>query len=67
MAFGRLVFGVPGNATQDVSFALNPLIKLEAELATSAQDVIEELPTTIRSALLQAEPLEAKQRNLLLT
>jgi DNA processing protein len=60
------VFGVPGNLTQDVSFAPNQLIKQEAKLVTSAEDVIEELPTPIRAALLQAEPVEAEQRNLLL-
>jgi predicted Rossmann fold nucleotide-binding protein DprA/Smf involved in DNA uptake len=34
---------------------------------TSADDVIEELPTPVRAALVQAEPVEAEQRNLLLT
>jgi len=60
MEFGREVFGVPGNVTQPVSFAPNQLIKQGAKLATGAGDVIEELPTPIRAALLQAE-----QRNLL--
>jgi len=46
------VFGVPGNVTQPVSFAPNQLIKQGAKLAT-ARDVIEELPTPIRAALLQ--------------
>ena len=66
MEFGREVFGVPGNVTQDVSFAPNQLIKQGAKLVTSAEDVIEELPTPIRAALTQAEPMEAEQRNLLL-
>jgi len=65
MEFGREVFGVPGNATQPVSFAPNQLIKQGAKLATCADDVIEELPTPIRAALLQAERPEAEQRNLL--
>ncbi len=65
MEFGREVFGVPGNATQPVSFAPNQLIKQGAKLATCAEDVIEELPTPIRAALLQAERAEAEQRNLL--
>jgi DNA processing protein len=65
MEFGREVFGVPGNATQPVSFAPNQLIKQGAKLATCAEDVIEELPTPIRAALLQAERPEAEQRNLL--
>jgi DNA processing protein len=65
MEFGREVFGVPGNATQPVSFAPNQLIKQGAKLATCAEDVIEELPTPIRTALVQAEKPEAEQRNLL--
>ena len=65
MEFGREVFGVPGNVTQPVSFAPNLLIKQGAKLVTSAEDVIEELPTPIRAALVQAEKPEAEQRNLL--
>jgi DNA processing protein len=65
MEFGREVFGVPGNVTQPVSFAPNQLIKQGAKLATCAEDVIEELPTPVRAALLQAEQPEAEQRNLI--
>jgi DNA processing protein len=65
MEFGREVFGVPGNVTQEMSFAPNQLIKQGAKLVTSAEDVIEELPTPIRAALVQAEALESEQRNLL--
>jgi DNA processing protein len=65
MEFGREVFGVPGNVTQEVSFAPNQLIKQGAKLVTSAEDVIEELPTPIRAALVQAEELGSEQRNLL--
>jgi DNA processing protein len=65
MEFGREVFGVPGNVTQPVSFAPNQLIKQGAKLVTSAEDVVEELPTPIRAALLKAEQPEAEQRNLL--
>src|SRR6266481_3632943 len=61
----RIVAGVPGNATQPVSFAPNQLIKQGAKLATCAEDVIEELPTPIRAALVQAEKPETEQRNLL--
>ena len=67
MEFGREVFGVPGNATQAVSFAPNQLIKQGAKLVTSAEDVIEELPTPIRAALVQAVQPEAGERNLLVT
>src|SRR5215467_3694599 len=65
MEFGREVFGVPGNATQPVSFAPNLLIKQGAKLVTGVEDVIEELPTPVRVALLQVEQPEAEQRNLL--
>ncbi len=63
--FGREVFGVPGNVTQPVSFAPNQLIKQGAKLVTNADDVIEELPTPVRAALVQAEQPEAERRNLL--
>jgi DNA processing protein len=66
MEFGREVFAVPGNVTQPVSFAPNQLIKQGAKLVTNAEDVIEELPTPIRAALVNAEQPEAAQRNLLL-
>jgi DNA processing protein len=67
MEFGREVFGVPGNVTQPVSFAPNQLIKQGAKLVTSAEDVIEELPTPVRAALVKAEQPQAEQRNLLAT
>jgi DNA processing protein len=66
MEFGREVFGVPGNVTQPVSFAPNLLIKQGAKLVTNAADIIEELPTPVRAALVQAEQPEAEQRNLLI-
>ena len=65
MEFGREVFGVPGNVTQAVSYAPNQLIKQGAKLVTSAEDVIEELPTPVRAALVKAEQPLAEQRNLL--
>jgi DNA processing protein len=65
MGFGREVLGVPGNVTQPVSFAPNQLIKQGAKLVTNAEDVIEELPTPVRAALVKAEQPEAEQRNLL--
>jgi DNA processing protein len=65
MEFGREVFGVPGNVPQPVSFAPNQFIKQGAKLVTCAEDVIEELPTPLRAALLQAEHPEAEQRNLI--
>jgi DNA processing protein len=65
MEFGREVFGVPGNVTQAVSFAPNQLIRQGAKLVTNGADVIEDLPTPVRAALVQAEQPEAEQRNLL--
>jgi len=67
MEFGREVCGVPGNVTQPVSFAPNQLIKQGAKLVTNAEDVIEELPTPVRAALVRAEQPQAEQRNLLAT
>ena len=65
MEFGREVFGVPGNVTQPVSFAPNQLIKQGAKLVTCADDVIDELPTPVRAALVLAEQPEAERRNQL--
>ena len=65
MEFGREVFGVPGNVTQAVSFAPNLLIKQGAKLVTGADDVIEELPTPVRAALVGAMQPEDGQQNLL--
>jgi DNA processing protein len=65
MEFGREVFGVPGNVTQPVSFAPNQLIKQGAKLVMGAEDVIEELPTPVRAALVKAEKPEAEQREIL--
>ncbi len=52
MEFGREVFGVPGNATQAVSFAPNLLIKQGAK-------------GPVRVTLTQLEQPAAEQRNLL--
>jgi DNA processing protein len=54
---------VPGNVTQPVSFAPHQLIKQGAKLVTNADDVIEELPTPVRAALVQAEQPKAEQQN----
>ena len=67
MEFGREVFGVPGSVTQPVSFAPNQLIKQGATLVTNAEDVIEQLPTPVRAALVKAEKPEAAQRELLVS
>lgn len=44
MRFGREVFDVPGNVTQEVSLAPNRLIKQGAKLVSGTEDLIEELP-----------------------
>jgi DNA processing protein len=65
MEFSREVYGVPGNATQLTSFGPNLLIKQGAKLVTEWQDVVDELPTEIRAALVPVETPGAAQRNLL--
>ena len=62
MEFGREVFGVPGNATQEMSFAPNQLIKQGAKRVMGAEHVIEELPTPVRATLVQAEAVGTEQR-----
>jgi DNA processing protein len=59
MEFGREVFAVPGNVTQPVSFARNLPIKQGAKLVTNGDEVIQELPTPVRAALVKAEQPEA--------
>jgi DNA processing protein len=62
MEFGRKVYGVPGNATQPSSFGPNQLIKQGAKLVRSWEDVIEELPTSVRSQLLPVEAENSEER-----
>lgn len=62
MEFGREVYGVPGNATQPSSYGPNQLIKQGAKLVTSWEDVIEELPTPVRSELLPIESANSEER-----
>jgi DNA processing protein len=62
MEFGREVYGVPGNATQPLSFGPNQLIKQEAKLVTGWEDVVEELPTPVRAELMPVESTSAEDR-----
>lgn len=62
MEFGREVFGVPGNATQPSSFGPNQLIKQGAKLVTGWEDVVEELPTSVRAELLPVETASPEER-----
>jgi DNA processing protein len=66
MEFGREVYGVPGNATQPTSFAPNQLIKQGAKLVTGWEDVVEELPTEIRTELFPVESRSAGEQESLL-
>lgn len=66
MEFGREVYGVPGNATQPLSFGPNQLIKQGAKLVTGWEDVVEELPTPVRAELIPVESTSAEDRALLI-
>jgi DNA processing protein len=66
MEFGREVFGVPGNATQPVSFGPNQLIKQGAKLVTSWEDIVEELPTPVRAELMPVESASHEERAALI-
>jgi DNA processing protein len=52
---GRDVFAVPGNVTSAKSFGPNYLIKDGAKLVQTWRDVIEELPSDMKAAILSAE------------
>jgi predicted Rossmann fold nucleotide-binding protein DprA/Smf involved in DNA uptake len=58
---------LPGNVTQEKSFAPNQLIKHGAKLVTNAEEVMEEPPTPRRAVLVPAEAVESEQRNLLVS
>jgi DNA processing protein len=62
MESSREVFAVPGNVTQPVSFGPNQLIKQGAKLVTGWEDVVEELPTSIRAELLLVETTDGAER-----
>jgi predicted Rossmann fold nucleotide-binding protein DprA/Smf involved in DNA uptake len=55
-------FWLPGNATQEMSFAQKQLIKQGAKRVMGAEDPMEELPTPVRATLLQAEAVGTEQR-----
>ena len=67
MEFGREVFGVPGNVTQAMSFGPNLLIKQGAKLVAGWEDVIEELPTSVRAELMPVEEKSQEERMELVT
>jgi len=61
MEFGREVYGVPGNATEPMSFGPNTLIKQGAKLVTNWEDVVEELPTPVRAELIPVESASSEE------
>lgn len=65
MEFSREVYAVPGNVTQPTSFGPNLLIKQSAKLVMGWEDVVEELPTSIRAELLPVESMSTEDRPLL--
>jgi DNA processing protein len=64
MRFSSIIYGRQEAKRWDTTVP-NQLIKQGAKLVTNAEDVIEELPTPVRAALVQAEAIESEQRNLL--
>jgi DNA processing protein len=65
MEFGREVYGVPGNATEPMSFGPNTLIKQGAKLVMSWEDVVEELPTPVRAELVPVETASSEECTLI--
>src|SRR4029077_8313371 len=57
---GREIFAVPGNITSPNSFGPHALIRQGAKLVTNWQDVVEELPYSIRERILA--PLVAQMQ-----
>ena len=53
MEYNRQVYGVPGNITNPKSTAPHSLIKQGAKLVETWEDIIEELPTPVRSEILE--------------
>ncbi len=53
---GREVFAVPGNVTNRLSWGPNTLIKQGAKLVATWEDVFEELPSEVKSALKPISP-----------
>jgi DNA processing protein len=53
----REVFAVPGQVTQKQAWLPNALIKQGAKLVTEAADVVEELPSAVRSRLQPPAPV----------
>jgi DNA processing protein len=66
MEFSREVYGVPGNATQPMSFGPNQLSKQGAKLVTSWEDEVEELPTPVRAELTSVEKASSEERTTLI-
>ncbi len=68
MEQNREVFALPGNLTSPQSFGPNFLIKQGAKLVQSWRDIVEELPSDIRSELLikeDSKPVRKPELDLL--
>jgi len=65
MEFSRETYAVPGNVTEPMSFAPHQLIRQGAKLVAGWDDVIEELPTPVRTELFPVEEVPLKERELL--
>jgi DNA processing protein len=65
MEFSRETYAVPGNVTEPMSFAPHQLIRQGAKLVAGWEDVIEELPTPVRTELFPVEEAPVKERELL--
>jgi DNA processing protein len=66
MEFGREVYGVPGNATEPMSFGPNTLIKQGAKLVMGWEDIVEELPTPVRAELMPVEVTSTEERTAII-
>ncbi len=62
LEFNREVMAVPGNITSSLSKGTNLLIKTGAKLVETWEDVIEELPSSLRESLL--DPSVKKEKDL---
>ncbi|NOR15888.1 MAG: DNA-protecting protein DprA [Candidatus Aminicenantes bacterium] len=65
LEFNREVMAVPGNITSSLSKGTNLLIKMGAKLVETWEDVIEELPSSLRESLLERSPVKEKDLSAL--
>lgn len=63
---GREVFAIPGQVTSPLAFGPNSLIRDGAKLVTGWQDVVEELPISLKEVILGDDREAAKMRGPML-